>query len=72
VGFVAVEIEPKKSFRYNLEAGVSKEILMKHYCIDSEEKWNKLIASLAPTKKQDEAKEFRRKMIMGKELEEKP
>lgn len=60
------EIDRKKSFRFNLEAGCSKEDLMTYYSIETEEKWEKILKSIERTKLQDDAKEFRKKMIMGK------
>ena len=61
-----VEINPVKSFRWNFDAGCSKDDLMKYYGIESEEKWEKLMKSIEQTKLQEDAKKFRRKMIMGK------
>lgn len=52
------EINRSKSFRYNMEQGVPKEILMKYYVIESEEKWDKIMESIKDTKLREEAKKF--------------
>lgn len=41
-----IPIDKTKSFRYNLDAGVTKKDLMEYYCIDSEEKWDKIMSSI--------------------------
>lgn len=44
-----VEINPRKSFRGNLEAGCTKEQLMEYYCIDTEKEWKKIMDSIQDT-----------------------
>lgn len=44
-----VEINAKKSFRGNLEAGCTKEQLMEYYCIDTEKQWEKIMDSIKDT-----------------------
>lgn len=56
-----VEIDTKKSFRGNLEAGVDKKDLMKYYCIDTEQEWEKVMKTIEQTKLQENAREFRKK-----------
>ncbi len=65
-----VEIDKRRSFRHNLQMGCSKEDLMRYYLIESEEKWNRIMEKLKPTKMQEDVKAFRKKMIMGKEMGE--
>lgn len=53
-----VEIDRSKSFRYNYEQGVPKDVLMKYYVIESEEKWDKIMAQIKDTKLREDAKKF--------------
>ena len=38
---------------------------MKYYTIETEEQWDKLMISLKKTKLQEDAKSFRKNMVMG-------
>ena len=61
-----VEIDKSKSFRHNMQMGVSKETLMQYYGIGSDADWNKIMESI----KTAMAKMLRKKIIMGKEKTE--
>lgn len=54
-----VKINPRWSLSKNLEAGCTKEALMKYYGIETDAKWEKMMDSINEAKKKD----LKRKML---------
>jgi hypothetical protein len=62
-----IELDKSKNFKYNLEAGVLKDVLMQYYIIKTDREWDNIMESIKTA--ESNSKKIRKKIIMGKENE---